>query len=104
MFTFEKLAVWQKAHNLVLSIYSSTLSFPKEEMYGLTSQLRRASISIPTNIVEGRARGSTPDFIRFLRIARGSLEETEYLLLAARDLQYLPQESYLPPSSPKVAR
>ena len=71
MMTFEKLTAWKKAHDLALMVYKNTLYFPKDEIYGLTSQLRRASLSVPTNIVEGRARGSTVDFIRFLKIARG---------------------------------
>jgi four helix bundle protein len=94
MYTFEKLTVWNKAHELAISIYKATLTFPRDEMYGLTSQLRRASVSVPTNIVEGRARGSTNDFLRFLKIARGSLEETEYLLILSRDLKYLAPEEY----------
>jgi four helix bundle protein len=94
MKSFEKLKVWEKSHVLVRSVYSSTNKFPKHELYGLTSQIRRAAVSVPTNIVEGRARRSTRDFIRFLMISRGSLEELEYLLLLASELGYLDQKSY----------
>lgn len=74
---YEKILAWRLAHQLTKEIYIMTIRFPKEEMYGLVSQLKRASLSIPTNIVEGRARGSTKEFIRFLYIARASLEESE---------------------------
>ena len=94
MRTFEKLRAWQLGHELVLRVYKDTTDFPKQEVYGLTSQIRRSALSVPTNIAEGRARGATKDFVRFLKIARGSLEETEYLLLAARDLGYLPEAQY----------
>ena len=87
---FKKLKVWQMAHQLTLELYKSTLSFPREELYGLTSQSRRSAGSIPTNIAEGCGRGSRPDFCRFLRIASGSSCELEYQLLLARDLGYLP--------------
>ncbi len=81
-----KLIVWQKSHELVLKIYKITKDFPKDEMYGLTSQIRRASVSIPSNIAEGKARGSNKEYKRFLLMARGSLEETKYQLLLAKDL------------------
>ena len=73
--SFDKLLVWQRAHSLVLKLYVVTNTFPKEEIWGLTSQIRRAAVSVPSNIVEGKARGSRKDFKRFLLIARGSLEE-----------------------------
>ena len=88
------LIVWQKSHELTLKIYQITQSFPKDELFGLTSQIRRASISIPSNIVEGKARGSNKDFKRFLLIARGSLEELKYQLLLARDLKYVDELKY----------
>ncbi len=86
---FHNLKVWKKSHQLTLSIYTATANYPKEEIYGLTSQLRRASASIPTNLAEGCGRGSDPDFLRFLWIAMGSASELEYLLLISRDLDYL---------------
>ena len=89
-----KLIVWQKSHELVLKIYEITKSFPKDEQFGLTSQIRRAVVSIPSNIVEGKARGSNKDYKRFLLIARGSLEEVKYQLLLAKDLKYIDEVSY----------
>ncbi len=86
---FQNLLVWQKTHNLVLEIYKVTNQFPSEEKYGLTSQLRRSSSSIVTNIVEGYARKGKVEYLRYLTIANGSLEETKYHLLLARDLNYL---------------
>lgn len=91
---FDKLLVWQRAHLLVLKIYEVTSNFPKEEMWGLTSQIRRAAVSVPSNIVEGKARGSRNDFKRFLLIARGSLEEVKYQSLLAKDLKYMNDEKY----------
>ena len=78
----------------MLKIYGITKSFPKEELYGLTSQIRRAAVSIPSNIVEGRARGSNKEYKRFLLISRGSLEEVKYQLLLAKDLQYVESSIY----------
>ena len=89
-----KLIVWQKSHELVLKIYETTKDFPKDEMFGLTSQIRRAAVSIPSNIVEGKARGSNKDFNRFLLIARASLEEVKYQLLLAKDLKYISDVKY----------
>ena len=91
---FDKLLVWQRAHSLVLKIYEVTNSFPKEEIRGLTSQIRRAAVSVPSNIVEGKARGSRKDFKRFLLIARGSLEEVKYQSLLAKELKYMNEEQY----------
>ncbi len=93
---FRELKVWQKAHELSLSIYRATVAFPKEELYGLTAQMRRACTSIATNIAEGCGRGSDADFAHFLQIAMGSASETEYHLLLSRDLGYLPEDRYLP--------
>ena len=81
---------------LVKHIYKSTATFPREELYGLTSQMRRAAISIPSNIAEGAARQTTPEFLRFLYIARGSLAELETQALIARDLDYLTDGDSLP--------
>ena len=89
-----RLIVWQKAHDLVLKIYEATQGFPKEELFGLTSQIRRAAVSVPSNIVEGKARGSAREFRRFLLMARGSLEETKYQVFLARDLNYIDERSY----------
>jgi len=85
---FHKLIVWQKAHQLVLLIYKLSESFPKYELFGLTSQLRRAVVSVPANIAEGYAAGGKGQFGRFLNIAQGSLAEVEYYLILLRDLNY----------------
>lgn len=87
--TFKDLLVWQKAHALVLKIYEITKAFPPEEKFGLTSQLRRSASSIPTNIVEGKKKNSTKEFLHFLNISDCSLEETKYHLLLSKDLGYL---------------
>ncbi len=86
--TFKDLIVWQKAHRFVLSVYRITGKFPKEEIYGLTSQFRRAAVSIPANIAEGFRRKGRPDKYRFMNIAQGSLEECRYYLILAKDLGY----------------
>lgn len=86
---FERLAVWRKAHELTLLTYELTGRLPEDEKYGLSSQLRRAAVSIPANIVEGEARQSQADFARFISIALGSVAELQYLLLLCRDLGYL---------------
>lgn len=91
---FRKLNVWEKAHNFVLEMYAVTKKFPSEELYGLTSQLKRASASIPTNIVEGSSRGSDKDFARFLQISVGSASETEYLLILCYDLKFLNETDF----------
>ena len=85
---FQDLIVWQKAHQFVLSTYRFSSDFPKTEVYGLTSQLRRAAISIPANIVEGFKKRTSPDKLRFLNIAQGSLEECRYYLILAKNLEY----------------
>ena len=90
----KKLMVWNKAHDLVLSIYDVTQGFPKDELFGLTSQMRRASTSVPCNIIEGKARGSDREFRRFLLISRGSLEELKYQLLLSKDLKYINEIKY----------
>ncbi|NET31344.1 MAG: four helix bundle protein [Cyanothece sp. SIO1E1] len=94
--TFQDLVVWQKAHQLVLNIYSLTAQFPKTEVYGLTSQLRRAAISIPANIAKGFKKKSIPDKSRFMNIAQGSLEECRYYLILANDLNYSNTSTLMP--------
>jgi four helix bundle protein len=78
---FRNLVVWQKSHELVLDVYRISRDFPREELFGLTSQIRRCAVSIPLNMAEGCGRGSDPDFARFLVIAMGSSSELEYQLL-----------------------
>jgi four helix bundle protein len=86
---FKELRVWAKAHEMTLTVYQLTHNFPKEELYGLTSQMRRSAASIGTNIAEGCGRRSDGELTRFLQIARGSASELEYQLLLARDLHFL---------------
>ena len=86
--TFEDLIVWQKAHQLVLAIYCLTRTFPTSETYGLSSQFRRAAVSIAANIAEGFKKRGKADKLRFLNIAQGSLEESRYFLILTRDLDY----------------
>lgn len=88
---FRTLKVWERAHALVLSIYKATDGFPKHETYGLTSQLQRAAVSIPTNIAEGCGKDSDAELKRFFVIAMGSASEVEYLLILTKDLSYLPE-------------
>ena len=85
---FQDLIVWQKAHQFVLSVYKVSGEFPSHEMYGLTSQLRRAAISIPANIAEGFKRKTKPDKARYMNIAQASLEECRYYLILVKDLGY----------------
>ena len=85
---FQDLVVWQKAHQFVLSVYRYSKSFPKNELYGLTSQLRRSAVSIPANIAEGFKKKTRPDKARYLNIAQGSLEESRYYLILTKDLDY----------------
>jgi len=86
--------VWEKSHLLTLEIYRATENFPREELYGLTGQIRRASASIPANIAEGFGKDGDADFARFLQIARGSASELEYHLLLVKDLGFLEQNNY----------
>ena len=86
---FKELRVWAKAHELTVLVYSLTRGFPKEEIYGLTSQVRRSAASVGANIAEGCGRHSGGEMVRFLQIARGSASETEYHLLLAKDLGFL---------------
>ena len=92
---FKKLAVWEKAHICTLNVYKISAQFPREELFGLTGQLRRASASIPANIAEGCGRQTDPDMVRFLHIALGSANEVEYYLLLARDLQLIDSSIYI---------
>lgn len=91
---FKKLKVWEKGHQLTLSVYRATVKFPKEELYGLTSQMRRASASVPANIAEGCGRGGKAELARFLQVAMGSASEVEYHLLLARDLGFFDAPQY----------
>lgn len=91
---FRELKVWEKAHHLTLAVYKATASFPKDELYGLTSQIRRSCASIAANIAEGCGRSGEAELARFLQIALGSASELEYHLLLAHDLAFLGQESY----------
>lgn len=91
---FRKIQVWQKSHELTLRLYKITSIFPKEELYGLTSQIRRASISIPANIAEGCGRDTQTELARFVHIASGSASELEYHLLLAHDLGFIANEEY----------
>ena len=86
--TFEDLKVWQKAHQLVIKIYRLSKGFPRDEMFGLASQLRRAAVSVPANIAEGFKRATVPDKLRFFNMAQASLEEVRYYLILVCDLEY----------------
>ncbi len=92
MRTFRKIIAWQKADDLVISVYELTKSFPKSEMYGLTSQIRRASVSVAANIVEGSARATLKDYTHFLIMAKSSLAEVEYYLHLSHRLGYIDDE------------
>lgn len=92
--TFQDLIVWQKAHALTLQVYEATKLFPSDERYGITSQMRRAAYSVPSNIVEGHSRRGRREFQQFLSIAAGSLAEVRYFLILARDLGHLDLEDY----------
>ncbi len=93
---YRDLEVWKRSHALVLRIYQLTKSFPNDERFGLTSQLRRAAVSVPANIAEGSKRRTNQDFARFLNISEGSLSETDYLLLCSKDLGYLSDVALAP--------
>jgi four helix bundle protein len=94
MSNFRNLLVWQKSMSLTTKIYNSTKQFPKEEIFGLTSQIRRSSISIPSNIAEGFARDSNKEYLRFLNISIGSLFEMQTQLEIAKNIQYLNEEEF----------
>lgn len=94
MQNYKDLKVWEKAHDFTLKIYDVTKTFPKEEIYSLTNQLRRASSSIPANIAEGCGKNSKADFANFFNIGLGSANEAEYYLLLSKDLLYLEVEKF----------
>jgi four helix bundle protein len=91
---FRQLQVWQKSHQLVLQVYAATKAFPPAEMYGLSNQMRRASVSVPSNIAEGCGRGSDKEFAQFTQVALGSISELEYQTLLAKDLGYMSLNTY----------
>jgi four helix bundle protein len=93
--TFKDVEVWQKSHKLVLKIYRMTRDFPRYELFGLTSQIRRSAVSIPANIVEGFKRKGSADKVRFYNISQASLEETRYYLILANDLEYANTEDLM---------
>lgn len=92
--SFRELIVWQKAHQLTLDTYSLTANYPQEELFGLTSQMRRAAVSIPANIAEGYRKRGTADKARFLNISEGSLDELNYYLILSKDLNYMSDRQY----------
>lgn len=92
---YREFVVWQKAHSFTLNLYAVTKQFPREETFGLTSQLRRAAISIPSNIAEGAGRQSSADFARFLDMAGASCNEVEYQLFLATELGYIDEATYV---------
>ena len=94
MRNYRDLEVWKHAHKLTLELYEASRKFPKEEMFGLTSQLRRAAISVGANLAEGCGRRTTAEFARFIRIAMGSASELDYHLLLCRDFKFLTNETY----------
>ncbi len=94
MRNYRDLEVWSKAHNLTLQLYRTSRSFPKEEFYGLTSQMRRSAISVGANLAEGCGRQTTAELARFVRIAMGSASELDYHLLLAHDFDYLQPDEY----------
>lgn len=91
---FKKYDIWQLSHSLTLEVHKITSVFPKEELFGITSQIRRSAASIPTNISEGCGRNSDKEFNQFLNIALGSANETEYLLILSKDLNYINNEIF----------
>ena len=94
MRNFQELSIWQRSHQFTLKIYLLTRTFPNDELYGLTSQIRRSSASVPTNIAEGCGRNSDAELKRFLTIASGSISELEYQVLLSKDISYLPLNIY----------
>ena len=94
MQNYKDLKVWEKAHSFTLNVYEETRSFPKEELYSLTNQLRRCAASVPANIAEGCGKKTNLEFAHFLNIALGSANESEYMILLAKDLKYITLERY----------
>ena len=94
MKSFTNLTVWQKSHGFTLEIYKITAEFPKNELFGIIPQIRRAAVSIAANIAEGSKRKTDKNFAHFLNIAEGSLEEVKYYLILSRDLRYINEESF----------
>ena len=101
---FEDLSVWQKAHQLVLQVYRITGSFPAGERFGLSSQMRRAAVSVPANLAEGFKKRGVKDKLNFYNIAQGSLEELRYYLILSKDLGYLSDNHELVESAEEIAR
>lgn len=95
MNSYKELKVWQESYSLSLAIYNLTKVFPKDEIYGLTSQIRRACVSISANIAEGFNRQTSKEYLQFLFISKGSLQETDFLLLLSKDLKYCSETKYL---------
>ena len=93
--SFRDLIVWQKAHQFVVAIYNLTKQFPKEEIFALTSQVRRAAVSIAANISEGHKKKTVPNQLNYLNISEGSLEEVKYYLILSKDLNYIQETEYL---------
>jgi len=93
-FRFEEVIAWQRAHRFVLAVYRITKGFPSEEVYGLTSQFRRAAVSVEANIAEGYKKLSKADKLRFMNISQGSIEECRDYLLLSRDLQYIDEQQF----------
>jgi four helix bundle protein len=91
--SFKGLIVWQKAHLLVLAIYKATKNYPKEEVYSLTNQVRRAAVSVAANIAEGYKKKTTPNKLNFLNISEGSLEEVKYYITLSKDLEYINEKT-----------
>jgi four helix bundle protein len=94
MRAFSNLSIWQKSHELALKIYTVTKSFPKDEIFGLTSQMRRSASSVPTNIAEGCGRSTNPQLKRFLDYSIGSASELEYQIILSKELSYIPANTF----------
>ena len=93
--SFRDLIVWQKAHQFVVAIYNLTKQFPKEEIFALTNQVRRAAVSIAANVSEGHKKKTVPNQLNYLNISEGSLEEVKYYLILSKDLNYIQETEYL---------
>jgi four helix bundle protein len=91
---YQRLRVWQNGMELVRSVYRLTRGFPRHEVFGLSSQLQRAAVSVPANIAEGHTRGTTKEFLRYVTMSHGSLAELETMLIVARDLQYIDAKNF----------